>query len=54
MSTFPSFTNVPSHVVSRISERKGSPYNVSKLNSWVRVSSGVGSGLMLCYIPIQT
>ena len=51
MSAFPSFTNVPPHVVSRISERKGSPYNVSKLNSWVRVSSGVGSGLMLYSNP---
>lgn len=51
MSAFPNFTNVPSYVTARLSERRGSTYNVSKLNAWVRVASGAGSGLMLYSNP---
>ncbi len=51
MSAFPNFTNVPDYVLSRLQERKGSPYNVSTLNAWVRVSSGAGPGLMLYSNP---
>jgi hypothetical protein len=51
MSAFPNFTNVPEHVISRLNERKGSSYVVSRLNAWVRVSSGAGDGLMLYSNP---
>ena len=51
MSSFPNFTQVPEHVVSRITERTGNPIKVSSLNSWIRVASAAGSGLMLYSNP---
>jgi len=51
MSSFPNFTQVPNHVVSRITERTGNPIKVSSLNSWIRVASAAGSGLMLYSNP---
>jgi hypothetical protein len=51
MSDFPNFTQVPPHVNARISERIGNPKKVSSLNSWIRVSSANGTGLMLYSNP---
>jgi hypothetical protein len=51
MSDFPNFTQVPPHVNARISERIGNPKKVSSLNSWIRVSSANGKGLMLYSNP---
>ena len=51
MSAFPNFTQVPSHVTDRLSERIGNPQKVSNLNAWIRVSSAAGKGLMLYSNP---
>lgn len=51
MSSFPNFTQVPPHVTARINERVGKPEKVSSLNSWIRVASAAGSGLMLYSNP---
>ena len=51
MSSFPNFTQVPPHVTARINERVGKPEKVSSLNSWIRVASAAGNGLMLYSNP---
>jgi hypothetical protein len=47
MSYFPQFNNFKSHVVSKLNNRRGNPMQVSKLNVWVRLTSGVGTGLVI-------
>lgn len=47
MSSFPNFSNIDGYIQNKISTRKGSTINVSKLNAWVRVTSGTGPGGMV-------
>ena len=47
MSSFPNFSNIAGYIQNKITSRKGSSYNVSKLNAWVRVTSGTGPGGMV-------
>jgi len=47
MSSFPNFSNIAAYIQNKITSRKGSSYNVSKLNAWVRVTSGTGPGGMV-------
>lgn len=42
MSSFPNFSNIQSFVQDRLSERKGNPELISKLNPFVRIVSGAG------------
>ena len=52
MSTSPyAFSNVPDWVLNEISNRKNNPLSVNGLNAWVRVASGVDSGLALYSNP---
>lgn len=55
MSTFPNFSNIAGYATKKLEARKGSVYNVSKLNSWIRVISGVkgsnGDGLVMVSNP---
>lgn len=55
MSTFPNFSNIAKYATDKIEARKGSVYNVSKLNSWVRIISGVigseGTGMVMVSNP---
>ena len=51
MASFPHFTNVATHVTDRIKERISNPKKISSLNSWIRVASAAGSGLMLYSNP---
>jgi hypothetical protein len=51
MSSFPNLSNLAGYVKSALDRRIGNVQNVSQLNAWVRVSSGVGGGLMLLSNP---
>ena len=54
MSSFPNFSNIPDYVRKNLSSRVNNGADViglSKLNTWVRVSSGVGSGCILYSNP---
>jgi len=51
MSAFPNFSNVAKHVVDESKKRKDNPLYLSSLNAWIRVASGVGSGLILTSNP---
>jgi hypothetical protein len=52
MSTSPyAFSNVPDWVLNEINNRKNNPLSVNGLNAWVRVASGVDSGLALYSNP---
>ena len=51
MSSFPNLSNISGYVRSALEKRVKNPQNVSQLNAWVRVSSGVGGGLMLLSNP---
>jgi len=55
MSTFPNFSNIAPYVQSTLNGRINNPYEVSKLNAWVRVISGVSNskarGLVLVSNP---
>jgi hypothetical protein len=55
MGTFPNFSNIAAHVRTTLDSRVNNPYEVSKLNAWVRVVSGVsggqGDGLVLYSNP---
>lgn len=55
MSTFPNFSNIAKYATDKLEARKGSVYNVSKLNSWVRIISGVigseGTGMVMVSNP---
>lgn len=55
MSTFPNFSNIAGYATDKLEARKGSVYNVSKLNSWVRIISGVigseGTGMVMVSNP---
>lgn len=41
MGTFPHFSNIASYATETLESRKGSVYDVSKLNAWVRITSAV-------------
>jgi len=43
MGTFPNFSNIVGYAQTKLKNRKNNPYAISKLNSWVRVTSGVSS-----------
>ena len=54
MSSFPNFSNIPDYVKSNFNSRISTgadTISLSKLNAWVRVSSGVGSGCILYSNP---
>jgi hypothetical protein len=51
MSSFPNFSNIAGYVVDEINRRKGNTLEVSKLNCWARVVSGVDNGLILVSNP---
>jgi hypothetical protein len=52
MSAFPHFSNIKGYIQKKLSQRKGSTYNVSKLNTWVRITSGTGpNGMVLVSNP---
>ena len=55
MSTFPLYSDLPAHVQKELGSRRDNISKISKLNAWVRVSSGVdapnGSGMMLYSNP---
>jgi len=44
MGSFPNFSNIADYTTKTIENRKGSVYNVSKLNAWIRVTSAVSDG----------
>jgi len=51
MSAFPYFSNIAPHVSTELNKRKHDMLYVSRLNCWVRLSSGVGSGCMIYSNP---
>jgi len=51
MSSFPNLSNFAGYVRKTLDNRVGNTQNVSQLNAWVRVSSGVGGGLSLLSNP---
>ncbi len=51
MSSFPNLSNFAGYVKKALDNRIGNTQSVSQLNAWVRVSSGVGGGLMLLSNP---
>jgi hypothetical protein len=51
MSAFPYFSNIAPHVQAELARRKDDLVYVSRLNCWVRASSGVGAGLMIYSNP---
>jgi len=51
MSAFPNFSNIAPHVTAEFKRRETNPLAISALNCWVRISSGVGSGLVLISNP---
>jgi len=51
MSSFPNLSNFAGYVKKVLSNRIGNTQSVSQLNAWVRVSSGVGGGLVLLSNP---
>ena len=44
MGTFPNFSNIVGYAQTKLNGRKNNPYAISKLNAWIRVTSGVSSG----------
>jgi hypothetical protein len=44
MGTFPNFSNIAEYAQTKLTGRKNNPYAISKLNAWIRVTSGVKSG----------
>ena len=51
MSAFPYFSNIAPHVNEELNRRKADMLYVSRLNCWVRLSSGVGTGCMIYSNP---
>lgn len=53
MSAFPNFSNFKDGIRTKLTNRrKGSTYSVSKLNAWIRISSGTGpNGMVLVSNP---
>lgn len=51
MSTFPNFSNIQGFVQKTLNSRKGKPEEVSKLNPFVRIVSGVDGGLVMISNP---
>ena len=53
MSTFPHFSNIKEGIQKKLTaRRKGGTYAVSKLNTWVRITSGTGpNGMVLVSNP---
>jgi hypothetical protein len=55
MGTFPNFSNIADYAQKKLTNRKNNPYAISKLNTWVRVTSGVstsdGDGLTIVSNP---
>jgi hypothetical protein len=51
MSVFPDFSNISDYVRDELTLRRGNTTYVSSLNAWIRVSSGVDTGLMLYSNP---
>ncbi len=51
MASFPNFSNIQGFVQSTLNSRKGNPELISKLNPFVRISSGAGAGLQLLSNP---
>jgi hypothetical protein len=49
--TFPNFSNVKGYIKGELDKRVDNPNYLSSLNVWVRVSSGVGEGLILMSNP---
>ncbi len=51
MSAFPNFSNIAGYVTKELDARKGNMSKISKMNAWVRVASGVGTGCQLISNP---
>lgn len=51
MSSFPNFSNIAGYVQTELNSRKRNIEKISGLNAWVRVSSGVGDGLIILSNP---
>lgn len=51
MSVFPYFSNADDTIITKLKNRRGNIQKISSLNAWVRVSSGVGSGLSIISNP---
>jgi hypothetical protein len=51
MSSFPAFSNISGYAISTIKNRAGNTFEVSKLNCWVKVVSGIGDGCILYSNP---
>jgi hypothetical protein len=51
MSSGYNFSNIADYVITEINRRKGNTLEVSKLNCWARVVSGVDNGLILVSNP---
>lgn len=51
MSTFPNFSQIKDGIQTKLNNRKGKPFEVSKLNTWVRLTSGASPGLTMYSNP---
>ena len=51
MSSFPNLSNLKPYIKTELDNRVEGKRDISKLNAWVRVSSGVGDGLVLLSNP---
>jgi len=51
MQTFPNFSNVKTYIKDELDKRVDNPNYLSSLNPWIRVSSGVGDGLIVLSNP---
>jgi hypothetical protein len=51
MAYFPQFSNLKPHVRTKLDARKDNSIGVSQLNAWVRLTSGVGDGLVMTSNP---
>ena len=51
MSVFPNFSQIKDGIQSKLNDRKGNPVEVSKLNTWVRITSGASPGLTMYSNP---
>jgi len=51
MAYFPQFSNFKDYVQSKLNSRKDNSIGVSQLNAWVRITSGVGDGLVMTSNP---
>ena len=51
MSTFPNFSQIKGGITSKLDGRKGKPFEISKLNTWVRLTSGASPGLTMYSNP---